>query len=325
MLEVSNGVIDGDLWHSLFLSIDVPVGVSRRAHPVHTALPRDVLAHLRAATGMDLDCHRSVIPQRNEYGLSSKIRALLNDLPKGEHAVVFSTSKEGVAHVSAVLRIKNVPCFSLFVGQDTITSAEAVTAWETMACEANTTGPVLVVQAGAAASGLTLTAASKLFLVEPFSRQEEETQAYARCHRYGQKDNVHVKVYYVPVTVESRLLEWRKRAASKMAGISSGSNATYVFTELFDEEHSDDESSDDGVVDMTDEGLSGEGSGEESNEKSTGDTESSEDQRRTKFLLGLVDADGTPVETHDDDEGDDNDGGDNNNDRKVSARRFVLD
>ena len=84
--------------------------------------------------------------------------------------------------------------------------------------------------------------------------------------------------------------------------VSSGSNATYVFTELFDEEDSDDESSDDGVIDMMNEGLSGEGSGEEGNEKSTGDTESSEDQRRTKFLLGLVDADGNPIETHDDDE-----------------------
>lgn len=326
MLEASNGVIDGDLWHSLFLSIDVPVGVSRRAHPVHTALPRDVLAHLRAATGMDLDCHRSVIPQGNEYGLSSKIRHLLNDLPKGEHAVVFSTSKEGVAHISAVLQIKNnIQCFSLFVGQDTITSSEAVTAWETMDCEANKTGPVLVVQAGAAASGLTLTAASKLFLVEPFSRQEEETQAYARCHRYGQKNDVHVKVYYVPVTVESRLLEWRKRAASKMAATSSGSNATYVFTELFEEEDSDDESSDDGVIDMTDEGLSDEGSGEESNKKSTGNAESSEDHRRTKFLLGLVDADGNPIDNHDDDEGDDNDGSDNDDDRKISARRFILD
>ena len=160
---------------------------------------------------MDLDCHRSVIPQRNEYGLSSKVRTLLKDLPEGEASVVFATSKEGVAHISAVLRVKNVLHKTLFVGQDTITSAEAVTAWEQMDCEASMTGPVLVVQAGAAASGLTLTAASKLFLVEPFSRQEEETQAYARCHRYGQKNNVHVKVYYVPVTVESRLLEWRSR------------------------------------------------------------------------------------------------------------------
>ena len=110
-----------------------------------------------------------------------------------------------------------------------------------------------------------------------------------------------------------------------MAGTSSGSNATYVFTELFDEEDSDDESSDDGVIDMTDKGLSGEGSGDEGSGKSTGDAESSEDHRRTKFLLGLVDADGNPIGTHNGDEGDDNDGGDNDDDRKISARRFVLD
>jgi hypothetical protein len=78
--------------------------------------------------------------------------------------------------------------------------------------------PVLIVQAGAAASGLTLTAACKMFMLEPFQRMEEEQQAYARCHRYGQEHPVHVKVYYAPVSVESRLLEWRKRASERPTG-----------------------------------------------------------------------------------------------------------
>jgi len=320
MLESSNGVIDGGLWHSLFLSIDVPVGVSRRAHPIHTALPRDVLAHLRAATGMDLDCPRSAMPQRNEHGLSSKVQALLRDLPSGEHSVLFSASKDGVLHMSTVLQSKNIPCFSLYVGQNTIDTAKSVNAWETMECDETKTGPVLVVQAGAAASGLTLTAASKLFLMEPFSRQEEEMQAYARCHRYGQKNNVHVKVYYVPVSVESRLLEWRKRAANKITATPTNSGANYVFTELF-EEDSDDEDSDDGI-DMVDLRSSDETSGEEGNEKPEGDAETSQDHRRTQFLLGLVDADGNPIgpNANDEETAEDDDG-----DRKISARRFVLD
>jgi hypothetical protein len=315
MLESSNGVIDGDLWHSLFLSIDIPVGVSRRAHPVHTAIPRDVLAHLRAATGMDLDCPRSAIPQRTEHGLSSKVQALLRDLPSGEHSVVFSTSKDGVLHISTVLHSRSIPCFSLYVGQNTTDTAESVNAWENTKCDETKTGPVLVDQAGAAASGLTLTAASKLFLMEPFSRQEEEMQAYARCHRYGQTNNVHVKVYYVPVTVESRLLEWRKRAANKMADTPTSSGANYVFTELFDEEESDDEDSDEDI-DMVDRRSSDETDGDE------GDAETTEDRRRTQFLLGLVDADGNPIVPNEDEDETTEDGDD---DRKISARRFVLD
>mmetsp|Transcript_15855 Transcript_15855/g.24785 ORF Transcript_15855/g.24785 Transcript_15855/m.24785 type:complete len:119 (+) Transcript_15855:3-359(+) len=51
-----------------------------------------------------------------------------------------------------------------------------------------------------------------MFIMEPFMKHEEEKQAYARLHRYGQTKPVDVKIYYNPVSVESRLLEWRKRA-----------------------------------------------------------------------------------------------------------------
>ena len=140
-------------------------------------------------------------------------------------------------------------------------------------------------------------------------------QAYARCHRYGQTNNVHVKVYYVPVTVERRLLEWRKRAANKMADTLTSSGANYVFTELFDEEESDDEDSDEDI-DMVDLRSSDETDGDE------GDAETTEDRRRTQFLLGLVDADGNPIGPNEDE---DEATEDRDDDRKISVRRFVLD
>lgn len=95
----------------------------------------------------------------------------------------------------------------LFMGQKEEESEEAVSDWQTLHVV-----PVLVVQAGAAACGLTLTAASKMFIMDPFTKHEEEKQAYARLHRYGQTKSVDAKVYFAPVSVESRLLEWRKRA-----------------------------------------------------------------------------------------------------------------
>merc|ERR1712008_9430 len=93
ILATSEGILDTELWHSLFLSIDVPTHVSNAAHHLHTALPCDVLAHMRAATEMKLDCARSDKPstwegskallQNSNDGISSKIQALLRDLPLG--------------------------------------------------------------------------------------------------------------------------------------------------------------------------------------------------------------------------------------------------
>ena len=284
VLEESNGIIDGSLWRALYLSFDAPVGVSDRAHPVHTAIPRDILAHMRSVTGMKVDASRLDKPQ-GDFGLSSKMKQLVRDLPKSEHAVVFSTSKEGVLHIEAILLNKLVRCFSLFSGQNPQASEEAVTSWETDACKVGVPGPVLIVQAGAAASGLTLTNASKLFLMEPFSRQKEEQQAYARCHRYGQRNDVHVKIYYAPVSVESRLLEWRKKASESTP--QSGGDTDIVFTNPYqDSEFSDSDA--DAEVEKE---HSIEGTGEEGATTST----SNEDTRRTMFLLNLLDSDGSPL------------------------------
>ena len=178
------------------MSINVPSHVSAAPHRLHTALPRELLAHFRAATGMHVDSAKADEPllwasddasRNNTHGLSSKIQALLRDLPHGEHAVVFSSSKEGVLHIDAVLEAKGIGCLSLYTGQNTKATEECVSSWKNTETDASKAGPVLVVQAGAAASGLTLTTACKLFLMEPFGRQEEEQQAYARLHRYGQK------------------------------------------------------------------------------------------------------------------------------------------
>ena len=171
ILENSEGVLlNGELWNHLFHSIDVPTHVSNDPHHIHTALPRDVLSHIRAATEMKIDCGKLAKPpcwdirgalQKTTAGISSKIQALLRDLPLGTHAVVFSPSKEGVIHLETIIEAKSICCFSLYIGQNTKTTEEAVASWSTTKADESKAGPVLVVQAGAAASGLTLTAASR--------------------------------------------------------------------------------------------------------------------------------------------------------------------
>ena len=209
--------------------------------------------------------------------------------------MVFSTTKDNVIHLETVLKAKlgDDEVFSLYTGQDTKATEKAVSTWSSRTANASRRGPALIVQAGAAASGLTLTTASKLFIMEPFNRQEEEQQAYARLHRYGQKNDVHVKIYYAPVSVESRLLVWRRRSAEKISSECNGDDgAQFVYNNsLFENDLEDDDGADDEEslkITDGDDGDDGNSVGKEVHG-------SDEDDMRTQFLLGLVDEDGMRV------------------------------
>ena len=63
---------------------------------------------------------------------------------------------------------------------------------------------------GAAAAGLTLTAASTVVLLEPLLCASDEAQAVNRCHRLGQTAPVvNIIQLYVTHSVEERLLAYR--------------------------------------------------------------------------------------------------------------------
>jgi hypothetical protein len=206
MLEANDGQLEPHLWEALYLAVDLPPAANQSAHGTFTAIPGHFLAHLRNATGAPVPCYRRVA-ESSCFRLPSKIRALLEDLPRYELSVVFASSKATVQHVLEVLNMNEIGCRSLYTGQTEKDSERAVSEWKSDENKVL----VLIVQAGAAACGLTLTAARKMFLMEPFLKHEEEKQAYARLHRYGQHRSVVCKVYYTPVSVESRLLEWRRR------------------------------------------------------------------------------------------------------------------
>lgn len=223
-------------WEQLFLAIDTPEGANRSLDARVSSIPRDVLAHLRNCTGMPVHCGRLHKPAEQNGDsrscpYSTKVKALLADLPpRGERSVVFSSSNATIKHLLFVLEAEGIGNRALFTGQHTSASEKALTEWQSSRLDETGQStipyPVLLVQAGAAASGLTLTAACKMFLMEPFVRHEEEQQAYARCHRYGQTKPVHCKCYYTPVSVESRLLEWRRRAVNEGTTVAPQLNAS---------------------------------------------------------------------------------------------------
>jgi hypothetical protein len=236
MLEQSNGHLSPDLWQALYMSFRPPMEIGKTRHKTHTTIPAPLLAHFRTCTGLPLvDVDKVGAFARNVElsSLSSKIRRLLADLPKTERSVVFATSRDTVKHLLSVLGAMQFHVRGLFTGQEESGSRQALEDWRGAAVG------ILVVQSGAAACGLTLTDASKMFLMEPFLRHEEEQQAYSRLHRYGQTKKVECKVYYTPVSVESRLLEWRKKEES-----SNMPDERVVFAQLHSDEDVDEEEDD---------------------------------------------------------------------------------
>jgi hypothetical protein len=61
-----------------------------------------------------------------------------------------------------------------------------------------------------------------------------------RCHRHGQTNAVYVKCYYVPMSMESRLLDQRKRVNKNSGRTQNMDQQKTPFTSLYGDD-SDDE------------------------------------------------------------------------------------
>lgn len=173
MLESNHGQLDSRLWEALYLSMDLPNFVNCTPHDQYTAIPPHICGHLRHATEMKIHCRKSEPIPGYKYKPSSKIRALLTDLPRGELSVVFASSKVGVQHVSDVLRRKGFGCRALYTGQTERDLEIAVSEWQTLESVS-----VLVVQAGAAACGLVCIYSRRMLVVKKCFLN------FLLCHRH---------------------------------------------------------------------------------------------------------------------------------------------
>ena len=87
-------------------------------------------------------------------------------------------------------------------------------AYQSTALHTFTTQPscnVLLLHSGAAAAGLTLTCAQNVILLEPFVSSGDENQAFARCHRMGQRNDVKCFILYMKDSIEERMLAYRTK------------------------------------------------------------------------------------------------------------------
>ena len=181
-----------------------------------------VLAALEALLRLrQASCHAALVPGQTAES-SSKIEALVEALEDaaadGHKALVFSQWTSLLDLVEPHLHAAKV-AFTRLDGT-TRDRAAVVTAFQDEAGP-----PVMLVSLKAGGTGLNLTAADHVFLLDPWWNPAVEDQAADRAHRIGQERPVMVYRLVAKDTVEERILalqEKKRRVADVALGEASG-------------------------------------------------------------------------------------------------------
>ena len=168
----------------------------------------NVLAALEALLRMrQAACHSALIPGQ-EATDSSKLRVLLealgNVVSEGRKALVFSQWTSFLDLAEPHLREAGVD----FVRLDGSTRDRAGVVQKFQQSDGP---PVLLVSLKAGGTGLNLTAADHIFLLDPWWNPAVEDQAADRAHRIGQDQPVMVYRLVATDTVEERILALQQR------------------------------------------------------------------------------------------------------------------
>ena len=162
----------------------------------------EALLRLRQAA-----CHRGLLPGR-EAATSSKVEALCEALEDavadGHKALVFSQWTSMLDLVEPHLASRSIPHARL--DGSTRDRGAVVDGFQ------DPDGPpVLLISLTAGGTGLNLTAADHVFLLDPWWNPAVEEQAADRAHRIGQDRPVMVYRLVAKDTVEERVLDLQKR------------------------------------------------------------------------------------------------------------------
>ncbi|KAK0622598.1 SNF2 family N-terminal domain-containing protein [Immersiella caudata] len=203
-----------------FMCSDCLQTAKDRCHCGHT--PRCVVAPV-SVTMNDLEpslvAHHRLDPSPGTlYALPTKITALVAQLkrvPMDEKSIVFSTWRMSLDVVEAGLRQAGIQCLRYDGKVPQKERHGVVTRFRE-----DPSVRVLLLTLACGAVGLTLTVASRAYLLEPHWNPTLEDQALARIHRMGQKREVTTVRFYVRDTFEKRVLELQG-LKKKLAGLVS--------------------------------------------------------------------------------------------------------
>ena len=184
---------------------------------VRAAARRDVAARLAAGASplaaleallrlRQAACHAGLVPGQQAEG-SSKVALLLEELDtvlaEGHKALVFSQWTSLLDRVEPALRAARIDWLRL--DGSTRDRAGVVARFQEEA-----SAQVFLLSLGAGGSGLNLTAADHVFLLDPWWNPAVEDQAADRAHRIGQTRPVMIYRLVAADTVEERVLDLQR-------------------------------------------------------------------------------------------------------------------
>ncbi|KAK4210760.1 SNF2 family N-terminal domain-containing protein [Rhypophila decipiens] len=150
----------------------------------------------------DRDMHQDAY--FNHVGYSTKMEALVEDVKKDiveSKSIIFSCWTRTLDLIAKTLRKEQIE-FDRIDGKCLLSERQRII--DRFA--AKDSAPVLLMTTGTGAFGLNLTAANRIFIVEPQWNPSVENQAIARAIRLRQEKKVQVTRYFIKDTIEEQMM-----------------------------------------------------------------------------------------------------------------------
>ncbi|PKA58989.1 Putative SWI/SNF-related matrix-associated actin-dependent regulator of chromatin subfamily A member 3-like 1 [Apostasia shenzhenica] len=167
------------------------------------------------------------LKQSSGIPISSKLLALLNLLSStmqkpSMKSVVFSQFRKMLILLEEPLKAAGFRVLRLDGSMSMKKRMEVINEFGSNKMNSPT---VLLASLKSAGAGINLTAASRVFLVEPWWNPAVEEQAMDRVHRIGQREEVKVVRLIVRDSIEERIMELQERKKKLAGGIFAKKNA----------------------------------------------------------------------------------------------------
>ncbi len=205
---------------------------------IRAATQKEVLERLQAGGGVlaaleallrlrQAACHRGLLPGQDDADSSSKLELLMETLDEvvaeDHRALVFSQWTGMLDRIEPWLEKAEIEYLRL--DGSTRDRAGVVERFQR-----EDGPPVMLISLKAGGTGLNLTRADNVFLMDPWWNPAAEDQAADRAHRIGQDRPVLVHRMVAADTVEERILELQKRKRALSDAALEGANAATAIT-----------------------------------------------------------------------------------------------
>ena len=207
---------------------DLSSGLSKRRAALATDYGHDVMS--LGARGVDAKRRlaSAVVTGKTRWERLTKFRALKEDLEAlraaepGVSVVIFTHHNGVMAQVASMLRDENMTVFEVSRATEPNRRHAALRQFQGGGGGAGGQARAFCTTFSAAAVGLTLTAASRVYLLEASLDPAQEAQAAGRIHRLGQTKEVLVKRFYFKDSLDEAIDELHQKIRTGDLALEGG-------------------------------------------------------------------------------------------------------